>query len=295
MIRYYICNLESRQDFSVDNVTFRRVDDYQKRSQTIRDKHRDQLTFYATVPDRTLSQPSMLFSGTLATSVNDMMILLSLAQSRNIYYPKAEDTGDDKTKIWGTPLGGNRQAWGYELIMEHEIESFLNTSLRQIRKYKWLSTTGFTPAVFWWLEGIYAYRPLETKFVSSFIALEVLANVHINSNNLKISGVRKKIETLANSYHWDFMDSSLIKDWNDIRRYFVHEGSTKRLQGINKNMRATRHFQLIYSVQIALIDLLGFSNFARRQYIISEIKKPLRKTYKVSGPFPIPSCCNKEV
>lgn len=290
MIRYYVCNLENRQDFSVENVTFQRVEDYAKRTQILKDDHRDQLTFYATVADRKLSQLSMLFpEGVNLTSVDDMMILLSLAQSRNIYYPKAEDIGDTGTTMWGMPLGGNRKVWGVELIMEHEIENYLITSLSQIRKSQWLDKTGFNPAVFWWFESIYEGRPLETKFVSSFIALEILANSYTRSNKLKNSGVRSRIEGLANSYNWDFMDSALIKDWNDIRRYFVHKGSTKRLQGIHKSLRATRYFQLIHSVQIALIDLLGFNNFARRQYIISEIKKPLRKTYKVGGPFPLPA------
>lgn len=340
MIRYYICNLEKGQDFSVENVTFQRVKDYEKRIQILKDEHRDQLTFCAIVSDRRLSQPSMFFTGDNGTSVDDMMILLSLAQSRNIYYPKAEDIVDTGTTMWGMPLGGNRKAWGVELIMEHEIEGFLKTSLRQIREIKWLDKTGFIPAVFWWFESIYAGRPLETKFVSAFVALEVLANAYCGEHKistillkgrfkeivkpvvsealsqiektelpnkwkellikkipeLNLLPIRNKISKLRDddAYRWNFMNGSLIKDWTNIRNKYMHEGSTRSLETMSNKERATRYFQLIHSVQIALIDLLGFGNFARRQYIISEIKKPLRKTYKVSGPFPIPSCCNKE-
>lgn len=192
MIRYYICNLESSRDFSVENVTFQRLDDYQKRIQILRDKRQDQLTFYATVLNRRLSRSSKLFEGKPTTSVNDMMILLSLAQSRNIYYPKAEDIGGTQTQMWGMPLGGNRQAYGYRVFLERELEDFLNTSLNQIRKSQWLSKTGFKPAVFWWLEAIYN-RPLEIKFVSAFIALEILANAHAKSNKIKSNGVRSRI------------------------------------------------------------------------------------------------------
>ena len=94
--------------------------------------------------------------------VNNMMILLSLTQSRNIYYPKAEDIVSPETKMWGM-WGGNRKALGFEAILEHEIENFLNISLKQISKSNWLNKTGFKPAVFWWLESIYEDRPLETR------------------------------------------------------------------------------------------------------------------------------------
>lgn len=287
MIRYYICNLENERDFSVDNVTFQSADNYQKRIQILKRDRQDQLTFYATVSDRKLSQPSMLFLGKPATSINDMMILLSLAQSRDIYYPKAEDIGKGETEMWGMP-SGNRKAWGYQIIMEHELESFLNTSLCQIRKPNWLNETGFTTAVFWWRESILTNSPLEIRFVSSWIALEILANVHAKSYNLKNSGVRMRIDILANAYNWDFMDSALIKDWTAIRNKYMHIGSIKSLKNIDEDKIVIRYFQLIQSVQVALVDLLGFGNFARKQYVINEIKRQHRDTWKDRGPFPIP-------
>jgi len=296
MIRYYICNFEKGLDFAVDDVAFQRVEDYKKRIQILKDEHRDQLTFYATVLDRRLSQPSMLFTGDSTTSVNDMMILLSLAQSRNIYYPKAEDIGDTETQMWGMPLGGNRKADGFEVIIGLEIVNFLNTALSQIRKPEWLDETGFMPAVFWWLESIYEGRPLETKFVSGFIALEILANIHANSKRIKNSGVKTRIKALRNSYGWNFMDDTRVKDWIDIRDKYMHTGRIKSLERFSKSkpLLSTRYIQLIWSVQIALIDLLGFSNFARREWIISDISKPIQEIHKASGPFPIPTCCNKK-
>ena len=294
MIRYYVCNLENIRDFSVDDVMFKHVNDYKKNIHILREKRRDQLTFYATIPDKKFAQPSMLYGGGKTTSVNDMMILLSLAQSRNIYFPKAEDISSAETNMWGMALGGNRKAWGPQVIMDPEIEKFLTISLAKIREPKWLEKTGFKPAVFWWLESIYEHRPLETKFISGFIALEILANIHEHSKRIKNSGVRTRIEALANFYGWNFMDNILIKDWTVIRDKYMHAGSTKGLKTISNDKRATRYFQLITSVQIALIDILGFSNFARRDYVISEIKKPVRKTYKDSGPFPIPSCCDNK-
>ena len=290
MIRYYICNLENGRNFSVDNVSFQQVEDYKERIKILKEEKRDQLTFYATIQDDNSLQPSMLYGGGKTTSVNDMMILLSIAQSRNIYFPKAENISDIETEMWGMAFGGNRKAWGTQVIMEPEIEPFLNNALARIREPEWLDKTGFNPAVFWWLESVYEGRPLETKFISAFIALEVLANSYAHSNNLLNSGVRKRIENMAHSsYNWDFMDSSLIKDWAAIRDKYMHTGSTRSLKSMTSAERATRYVQLIWSVQIALIDLLGFNSFARKAYIISEIEKPVRQTFKDSGPFPMPS------
>jgi len=287
MIRYYVYNLESTTNFTVDNVSFKRISNYKRNVQIIANKHKDQLTFYAI---ESASKSSKFFSGNHVTSVNDMMILLSLAQSRNIFYPKARNT--ETKKEWGMSLGGKRQESGYIIISEDEIESYLNTALNQIRKPDLLKEKGLDLSIFWWLEAIYANRPLETKFISGFIALEILANAHANYKNIKNNGVRMKIEVLANSYGWGFMDSPLIKDWTAIRNSYMHEGTTKSLEKkkkISREERDTRYFQLVRSVQIALIDLLGFPTFAQRQNKISEIKNPCVKVYKVNGPFSIPT------
>ena len=95
MIQYYICNLEKRQDFSVDNVAFKRAEDYEECIEVLRKEKRDQLTFYAILDEKS-SQSSKLYRGEETTSVDDMMILLSLAQSRNIYFPKAENISVDR-------------------------------------------------------------------------------------------------------------------------------------------------------------------------------------------------------
>lgn len=289
MIRYYICNLENDRDFTVENVTFQRANNYKNRVRILRDEQRDQLTFYAIAPERKSCQPSVLFTGDNTTSVDDIMLLLSLAQSRNIYYPKAEDVGDTETHMWGMPLGGNRKANGYQAIMGPEIENFLESSLRQLGKPKWVEKTGFRLATLWWLESIYENRPLEIKFVSAFIALEVLSNAHANSQNIKNNGIRMRIEALAYSYGWNFMDRTIIKDWTAIRDKYMHAGTTISLKTASKDEIATRYFQLITSMQVILIDLLDVSRFARREYMISEIMKPIRQTYKIVGPYPIPT------
>ena len=191
--------------------------------------------------------------------------------------------------MWGMPLGGNRQANGYQAIMGPEIDNFLESSLRQLRKPKWVEKTGFRLATLWWLESIYENRPLEIKFVSAFVALEVLSNAHANSKNIKNSGVRMRIEALAYSYGWNFMDRTLIKNWTAIRNKYMHAGTTRSLKTVSKDEIATRYFQLITSMQIVLIDLLNVSRFARREYMISEIMKSIRQTYKIVGPYSIPT------
>jgi hypothetical protein len=288
MIRYFICNLEHSSNFSIENVLFQQVEDYDKNIKILRDKERDQLTFYATAPDKNSLKGSWVNPGEKTTCVDDMIILLSLAQSRNIYFPKAEDVSGTETQKWGMPLGGNRKAWGARVILDPEIEDFLIISLGQIRKPKWVDETGFNPAVFWWLESIYQDRPLEIKFVSLFIALEVLANSHSNTNNIKNCGIRSRIEYLADSYSWNFMDRELIKDWTSIRDKYMHTGSTKSLKSLTNTMRAIRFAQLLYSMQIALIDLLGFNNFARRNDMISYIKETDKPLIQDHGPFTIP-------
>lgn len=292
MIRYNVCNLEHSNNFSIENITFTKVTDYDKRkSHLYNDDPSDQWTFNAEVIDKKIIKGSKLNPGGNNNCVNDIMILLSIAQSRNIYFWKAEDISDTNTKPWGM-LGGNRKASGGQVIMEHEIENYLNISLTQIRKTEWLEETGFVPAAFWWLESIYKDRPIEIKFPSGIIALEILANYHANTKFIKNSCVRTRIEALAYDYQWSFMEILLIKDWVEIRNEFMHGGSTKRFESKNsKNERNIRYFQLVYSVQIALIDLLGFTKFHQRAYWINTIQKPPNTKYKPIGPQPLISQC----
>ena len=295
MIRYDIYNLEHSSDFAIGDVSFQQVNDYKdrvevwKKEEENQKEKTDQFTFRAIISDEK-PQRSMLYpEGKITTTVDDMMILLSLAQSRNVFYAKAEDTVQNSN--WIMPLGGNRKAWGVQFIIEAEIESFLSVSLTQIHQYGWLEKTGFTPAVFWWLESIYEGRPLEIKFVAGFIALEILANIHANSKRIRNSGVEERIKALSNSYGWSFMDNTLVKDWTDIRDKYMHAGRIRSLKRFSKDkaLLGTRFFQLMSSMQIVLIDLLGFTNFARREYVISEIVKPIRNIRVDGSPSPIPT------
>jgi len=335
LIRYDVYNLEHSGDFAINDVSFQQVNDYKdrievwKKEEENQEEKTDQFTFRAIISDEK-PQRSMLYpEGKITTHVDDMMILLSLAQSRNVFYAKAEDT--IKNSNWIMPLGGNRRAHGFPIIMEHEIENFLDTSFTQIRKPKWLEKTGFAPAVFWWLESIYEGRPFETKFVSAFVALEVLANAycekhkiaailpkgelkntvkpiiqealsHVKQTQLPTGDrdliiknlsewnrlfVRNRIYKLRDTpaYQWDFMDDLLIRDWVRIRDKFMHEGTTRSLATMNRELRDTRYVQLVLSLQLALVDLLSFGNLARREYIAQEIRKPLRRTFRDGGPF----------
>ena len=252
MITYKICNFEHSKDFIVDNVFFKGVNDYDNKVSKLEER-KDQVTFQATVQSARLSRSSKFFPNKPATSVNDIMILLSLAQSRNIFYPSAVNERSRET--WGMPLGGERQSTGFKLIMEHEIENFLESSLQQIRKANWLDKTGFVPAVFWWLESIYINRPLETKFVSAFVSLEVLANAcygkssflsrpvfkllresivksidelkEVNDTavefvkaripDLNHASIREKMVNLKEVYNWNFISDLMVRDWVNIR------------------------------------------------------------------------------
>lgn len=327
MIRYYVYNLEIDKNFTVDNVLFERISNYKRNVRIIKDKHKDQLTFYAI---EEASKPSKFFSGNSTTSVNDMMILLSLAQSRNIFYAKAKDT---KTRNeWGMALGGKRQPSGHIVITEDEIENYLNTSLNQIREPNWIEYTGLDKAIFWWLESVYANRPLETKFLSAFVALEILANSYCSQknksnvltldkfkllkNNLlktlqklddnilplkkelisnKISSelnrlsIKEKIRILCDAYGWDFIDDELTKDWGNIRNKYMHEGSVIALNKFKeKKPLAERYFQLVYSVQVALLELIGFKNFKQKPLIIERnIREPKITIIRDAGPFKV--------
>lgn len=326
MIRYYVYNLEIGENIIADDVSFKRISNYKRNLQIIKDKHKDQLTFYAI---EEASKPSKFVPSNPATSVNDMMILLSLAQSRNIFYAKAKDT---KTRNeWGMPLGGKRQPSGHIVIMEDEIENYLNTALNQIREPYWIEDTGLDKAIFWWLEAVYANRPLETKFISTFVALEILANSYCSQNdksnalapdkfkllksNLlrtlqrmdddtilpiekelisnKISSelnrlsIKEKIRALRDAYYWDFIDDELIKDWVNIRNKYMHEGSIMALNKFKKKETlAERYLQLVYSVQIALLELTGFKNFKQKPLIITRnIREPRIRIIRDAGPF----------
>jgi hypothetical protein len=207
MKSYYVFNLENYTDFSVDNIVFKKTNDYEKKIQDLTKNQTDQPTFLAVISDNQLSNKSMFFEHSNVTSIDDIMKLLSLAQTRNIYYYTKEYTANTRNIF----AKKTKNAYGYPVIMGHEIEIFLNTSLSKIRETNWLSKTGFNPAIFWWLESL-LYSHVEMRFIALFIALELLANLFVSTMKLKNSGIRDRIKVLAESHKWDFMDIMLIKD-----------------------------------------------------------------------------------
>ena len=297
MATFVISNLDA-QDFTFENIVFKKLVNDNRYIIELRDQwQRDyNATFTAVADDNLVVAPIIKNRGLLGV-VDDICLLLSLAQSRCIYCP--EHTINQITDA--TRLFRGSKKISDKIIEDNQIESYLSAAVRTLREPEWIEKTGFIPSIYFLMGGNYPELG-GVEFVLTWIALEILANTYskthgisniltttefkefkkaINeilnrlekANNLsskqkeliiqKIpelnhSSIHYKVSKLTNEYEWDFITDNLFSDWKKLRNRIMHEGT---YAGLDQPRLINLSTRLKIAVQLALIDLLGCSDY----------------------------------
>ncbi len=310
MATFVISNLDA-QDFTFENIVFKKLVNDNRYIIGLRDQwQRDyNATFTAVANDNLVVAPIIKNQGLLGV-VDDICLLLSLAQSRMIFCPEyimGETTTLMRYYRIGKPTAG-------KLVNDDQIEPFLNSAVQILREPRFAPRSGFIPAAYYLLIGD-SDEIGEVSFMFPWIALEILANAHaekegistiLHSNIFKTiaklpiiealnqlekeehltpeqkeliinklpelnrPSIRYKIRKLKNAHEWDFITDGLLGEYIKLRDGIMHLGA-------HGNIQFTRmqdlSIKLRMSIYLALIDLIGGSNYiSHLHHIKTQIK-----------------------
>ncbi len=297
MATFVISNLDA-QDFTFENIVFKKLVNDNQYIIELRDQwQRDyNATFTAIADDNLVVAPIIKNQGLLGV-VDDICLLLSLAQSRCIYCP--EHTINQITDA--TRLFRGSKKISDKIIEDNQLESYLSAAVRTLREPEWKQKTGFIPSIYFLMGGNYPELG-DVEFVLTWIALEILANAYSEThgisniltttdfkefkkaiseilnrlekaNNLsseqkeliiqKIpelnrSSIRYKVSKLTNEYEWDFITDELLSDWKKLRDRIMHKGT---YAGFERSKLIDLSTRLRDSMHLILIDLLGCTDY----------------------------------
>jgi len=298
MADFVISNLDA-QEFVFENISFKKLVNNNSYDTLLKKRWQDEYhaTFTAVANDNLVVKPIINNQGLIGV-VNDVCLLLSLAQSRCIYCP--EYTINAKS-TQGPPFRGSTKS-DNKIIQDNQIESYLLNAVQTLRKPGWIEKTGFIPSIYFLMGGKYPELG-DVEFMLAWIALEILANAHAKNHNaskilpdnifgsrvkqaisailsqlekenhltteqkeliwqklpeLNRSSIRYKVCKLRNQHGWDFITDGLFNDWNKLRNHIMHSGTCAGLDQARLIDLSTR---LRVSMQLALIDLLGCKDY----------------------------------
>lgn len=298
MADFVISNLDA-QEFTFENISFKKLAYNDSYNILLKKRWQDEYhaTFTAVADDNLIVEPIINNQGLIGV-INDICLLLSLAQSRCIYCP--EHTINQITDM--TRLFRGSKKISDKIVQDDQIESYLSTAVQTLRKPEWIQKTGFIPAIYYLMGGKYPELG-DVEFILTWIALETLANTHSKmsgiSNNILPStkfkavkegvismltqlkkgsqlttkqkelikqkvpelnrlSIRTKVDKLRSEYGWDFITDELFKKWNKLRNHIMHTGT---YAGFDQTILSDLSTRLRDSVQLALIDLLGCSDY----------------------------------
>lgn len=298
MADFVISNLDA-QEFTFENISFKKLVNNDSYNILVKKRWQDEYyaTFTAVADDNLKVRPIIQDEG-LKGVVNDICLLLSLAQSRCIYCPEYTINEESSQR---PPFRGSKKI-SDKIVGDNQIESYLSNAVQTLRKPEWIQKTGFIPAIYYLMGGKYPELG-DVEFILTWIALETLANTHSKmsgiSNHIlpstKFKGVkegvismltqlkkgsqltskqeelikqkvpelnrlsiRSKVNKLRSEYGWDFITDELFNDWNKLRNHIMHTGT---YAGLNQTKLIDLSTRLRVSMQLILIDMLDCSNY----------------------------------
>jgi hypothetical protein len=296
MATFWICNLEAN-NFIFESITFERLRDDDRKRRSWADKHN--ITFTAVADDDSKVQPIVRPDGLLGV-INEICLLLSLAQSRLIYCPFYEIKGVSTRRS----VSGRGKSTGDKLVRENELQPFLATAVQILRKPGWAEESGFLPSVIFLLEAK-SVRLVDVAFMLDWIALEILTNARAKKKHISMQILPpeqfEEVTKLIHGFLDDAMKQGTLqeeqkeaikKKLSDLNRYPIRQ-AVKRLRlcdaplwdfmkdtliddcnslrngilhsgtyrGLDKRKVVDLHLKLSRSLQLMLIHLLGCSQF----------------------------------
>jgi hypothetical protein len=187
------------------------------------------------------------------------------------------------------------------MVGHGEIECFLDKAASTLRKPDWAEKTGFVPSIYFlrgancsefddvafmlsWIaleiltnayaseRGISTILPKDefNKIVKPSIsrALSEMDKENITEkqkvliegkvSELNRPSIRNNVYKLRDEYSWDFITNRLFEECNLLRNKIMHSGT---YEGFNQYTLIDLSTRFRDSIQLALIDLLGCSNW----------------------------------
>ena len=297
MADFVISNLDT-QEFTFENISFKKLVSNDSYNMLLKKRWQDEYhaTFTAVANNSLVVKPIINNQG-LKGVINDICLLLSLAQTRCVYCPEFTINGITEER---PPFRGSKKI-SDKIIPDNQIESYLSTAVQTLRKSRWIEKTGFIPSIYFLMGGKYPELG-DVEFILAWIALEILANAFCKERGISTilpSGkfrsvikpvitralhdvdeenlpnqqkevflrkvpelnqafVRDKVFTARDAYRWDFITDKLFSDWNELRNHIIHSGT---YAGLSQTTLVDLSTRLRTSVQLILIGLLGCSEY----------------------------------
>ncbi len=295
MATFVISNLET-QNFTFENIEFKKLTYANQIEAQWRADHG--ATFKAEADDNLESnvEPIVQNNGLIGV-VDDICLLLSLAQTRTIYCREYYIKGKGRLRN-NLPVFRNT---GTKLVDDKKMESFLNSAVKKLRESNFVQNSGFIPAAYYLLMGD-SDEIGEASFMLTWIALEILANAHAEKegtspilpderfktvkqdvievlNKLKNKGhltskeqnlminkiselnrpsIRNKVRKLSDDRKWEFITKGLLNEYIKVRNNIMHLGTHGEVTLVRvKDLSVKLHI----SMYLALIDLIGCSEY----------------------------------
>ena len=253
MATFVISNLNAR-NFTFEHIRFEKL----KRTIAIENQWIDEYraTFKAVADDNLNVTPIIQDEGLIGV-VNDICLLLSLAQSRYVYCPEYTISRGSIQRV----SYRKGKIFDPKTIEDSNLKDYLLSAANTLRQPNWAKKTGFIPSAYFWAETL-NHEPGDIGFLLTWIALEILANAHTLKRYSKSKAdkicIRQKISEMVEDYHWQFFREDLISKSKKIRDKIMHEGN---YGNIDRNTMPTLFSELLKAVQLALINLLGCSSY----------------------------------
>jgi hypothetical protein len=264
MATFGIANLHlaaGNDKFKFENIKFQRL----SRGIRIEDQWCNSYgaTFKAVAGDRLIATPIIQDKGLIGV-VDDLCLLLSLAQSRSIFCPVYEVGGNSVQKV----SSKKGKIFDPKLIKDSNLVDYLTTATRTLRQPNWAERTGFVPAAYFWAETL-NHEPGDIGMLLAWIALEVLANAytlqHYSKSKARKISIRRKMAKMKNGYNWHFFKEDLISESRKVRDKIMHEGN---YGSIDRGRMPEIFSKLLKTTQISLITLLGCESYINEEYTV---------------------------
>lgn len=184
MATFLISNLNTR-NFNFENIRFERLSNNiedkdgieAKSEKQFREKHN---IMFQAIADENLHVKPIISNNRLIGVVDDICLLLSLPLSSYVYW--YECTIDGTLNIRGILPVAN--AVGALMVRYEEIEHFLNTAAKSLRRPDWAAKTRIANSISF-LRAACCSEFGDVAFMLSWIALEILANAYASEQGFK--------------------------------------------------------------------------------------------------------------
>jgi hypothetical protein len=208
--------------------------------------------------------------------IDDVMLLFSVGQGRNVHWRQAEwriVDGEEEVEHGRQAnylLRG--AAFGERAVSPFEAEALLFNAEPIITQPGWTQRTGFTTAGLWYLASLNA-PVLDQRFLTAWAGLELLTLRAMGTDELDpdLAAIEGTILRWRDARQYDYITDDLVNRWVILRDDFAVRRPVERIFTPRLASIFTRKLQ--WCLLMALLDLVGMANFARRDSVLRDIRR----------------------